>query len=252
MSSDSPLKIGPRCASSGAGRPAARGTTTHASASAQTNFADLLSAALGKAASRLHPDIRARFAASGAGRRSSFSGRMQQVDRSIPGWCVALLLRPLRVLPSCRAYAVPFEFHLEPASAGSWVKRRVYGFRDGPFEFSSVMKLDRDGRLVEQFPLGFGMRVRLEAAGDALWFRDDGYFFRWGGYRLDFPRWLGVGRFELLHRNIDSERFDVEIRIRHFLFGPLFYQTGRFRGGSPTVSAHVSAPTGALLVNRAD
>ncbi len=250
MSSDSLLKIGLRCASSGVRRPAARSETTHAPTSIHASFADLLSAALGKDASRLHPDIRARFAASGASRRSSFSGRMQQVDRSILGWCVALLLRPLRVLPSCRAYAVPFEFHLEPAlGGGGWVKRRVYAFGDGPFEFSSIMKLDDDGRLVEQFPLGFGMRVLLEATDNALWFRDDGYFVRWGSFRLDFPRWLGVGRFELVHRNIDSERFDVEIRIRHFLFGPLFYQSGRFRSGSPTVASPVSAPTGALLVN---
>jgi len=195
-------------------------------------FADLLSAALGKNASRLHPEIRARFLTRGAGRRSSFGGRMNQVDRSIFGWCIALMLRPLRVLPSCRAYAVPFEFHLEPAPvAGAWIKRRIYGLRDGPFEFSSVMKLDDDGSLVEQFPLGFGMRVRLEATLDALWFRDDGYFLRWRGFRFDFPRWLGIGRFELEHRNIDSERFDVEIRIRHFLLGPLFHQTGRFHGG---------------------
>src|SRR5712692_5620781 len=173
MSSDSFLKIGLCCTSSGTGRTAARSASTRAPASTHANFADLLSAALGKDASRLHPDIRARFSASGAGRRSSFSGQMQQVDRSILGWCVALLLRPLRVLPSCRAYAVPFEFHLEPAPAGgSWVKRRVYAFGDGPFEFSSIMKLDEDGRLVEQFPLGFGMRVLLEAIGNSLWFRD--------------------------------------------------------------------------------
>jgi hypothetical protein len=205
------------------------------SVSTRATFADLLSAALGEHASRLHPDIRARFAASGADRRSSFSGRMQQVDRSVPGWCAALLLRPLRVLPSCRAYGVPFEFHLAPAAAGAgWIKRRLYRFRDGIFEFSSVMSIDRDGRLVEQFPLGFGMHVRLEAAGDVLWFRDDGYFFRCRGFRIDFPRWLGIGRFELEHRNIDSERFDVTIRIRHFLLGSLIYQTGRFRSGGLT------------------
>jgi Domain of unknown function (DUF4166) len=199
-------------------------------------FADLLNTALGKDASHLHPEIRARFFTHGAGRRSSFRGRMNQVDRSFFGWCVALALRPLRVLPSCRAYAVPFEFHLEPApDGGGWIKRRVYGLPGGAFEFSSVMKLDDDGSLVEQFPLGLGMRVRLEATRDALWFRDDGYFLRIRGFRLDFPRWLGIGRFELEHRNIDSDRFDVEIRIRHLLFGPLFHQAGRFQSGSASI-----------------
>ena len=204
-------------------------------------FADLLDRSLGKDAPRLHPHIRARFAESRA-----FSGRMQQIDRSFFGWCAALLLRPLRVLPACRAYAVPFVFHLEPAPAeGGWVKRRLYGFRDGVFEFSSVMSIDSDGSLVEQFPFGLGMRVRLEATADALWFRDDGYFLRLGGLRIDFPRWLGIGRFELEHRNLDRERFDVEIRIRHFLFGHLFHQAGRFANSAAATWTTPSSAPGA-------
>jgi len=197
----------------------------------EASFADLLSAVLGENASRLHHDIRARFSADAQARGRSYSGRMHQIDRSVLGWCAALLLRPLRVLPTRRTYGVPFQFHLTPAPIeGGWTKCRVYEFPDGPFEFRSVMRIDDDGGLIEQFPLGFGMRVRLEAAGDSLWFRDDGYFLRLGGLRIDLPRWLDIGRFELLHRNLDTERFDVEIRIRHFLFGPLFYQKGRFRG----------------------
>lgn len=200
-------------------------------------FADLLDSVLGADAPRLHPDIRARFLVQDHG-RSSFVGRMDQLDRSVFGWCIALVLRPLRVLPSRQAYAVPFAFHLDPApGCAGWLKRRIYGFRDGPFEFSSVMSIDADGALVEQFPLGFGMRVRLEAAGDTLWFRDDGYFVRWGGVRIDFPRWLGIGRFELSHRNIDAERFDIEIRIHHFLFGPLFHQAGRFQSGEAPLAS---------------
>jgi len=199
-------------------------------------FADLLDSVLGANATRLHPDIRARFAVQDRG-KSSFAGRMNQVDRSMLGWCIALFLRPLRVLPSHRAYAVPFEFRLDAVPGCGWLKRRSYCFQDGPFEFSSVMSIDADGALVEQFPLGFGMHVRLEAAGDTLWFRDDGYFVRWGGVRIDLPRWLGIGRFELAHRNIDAERFDVEIRIRHFLFGPLFHQAGRFRSGKASVTS---------------
>jgi hypothetical protein len=199
-------------------------------------FADLLDLALGADGVRVHPDIRARFAVQDKG-KSSFAGRMDQVDRSVLGRCIAFFLGPLRVLPSHRAYAVPFEFHLDTVPGCGWLKRRIYGFRDGPFEFSSMMSIDTDGALVEQFPFGFGMRVRLEAVGDTLWFRDDGYFLRWGGVRIDFPRWLGIGRFELAHRNIDADRFDVEIRIHHPLFGPLFHQAGRFRSGKGSVSS---------------
>lgn len=58
-------------------------------------------------------------------------------------------------------------------------------------------------------------------------------------------RWLGVGRFTLMHQNIDHDNFIVEIRIDHPLFGRLFYQAGRFRQARLTHSAAVSAPDAA-------
>jgi hypothetical protein len=211
---------------------------------ASNGLAGLLRAALGARWQQLHPQIRARFTLAPGKTQQSFAGSMSQIDRSACGWVIAKLIAFVRILPSQRARHVPFEFNLRPAQrdiSGGWIKQRIYRFRGGDFEFRSVMRIAPNGELIEQFPYGLGMKIRLGAEGhngDTLMFRDDGYFLRLGQFRLPLPRWLTVGRFTLAHKNIDREHFSVEISIDHPLLGQLFYQYGRFRE-SP-LRAHVA------------
>jgi hypothetical protein len=72
------------------------------------------------------------------------------------------------------------------------------------------------------------MALKLEAQPDgALLFADDGYFVRIMDRRWRLPAWLAA-RFELLHKSIDADRFQVLLRVSHPLFGTLFYQRGEF------------------------
>ncbi len=195
-------------------------------------LAALLRTALGTRWQHLHPDIRARFTLAPGETRQSFSGTMSEINRSTVGWIIARLIAFVRILPAVRAQDVPFEFNLTPAPGAGWIKERLYHFHDGRFEFRSVMNIARNGELIEQFPYGLGMKIRLGAEGnngDTLTFRDDGYFLRLGALRLPLPRWLTVGRFTLAHQNIDREHFTVTISLDHPLFGRLFYQHGSFR-----------------------
>ena len=91
---------------------------------------------------------------------------------------------------------MPFEFNLSPAPgvAGGWIKQRLYRFDSGPFEFRSVMRIASRGKLIEQFPWGLGMTIKLAVEGrdgDTLCFRDDGYFLRVGALRV--PLSTGAG-----------------------------------------------------------
>jgi hypothetical protein len=161
---------------------------------------------------------------------------MHTIDRSLLGGLIARLIAFVRVLPTVRAHEVPFEFHLSPAGAGAWIKERLYHFAGGPFEFRSVMRIEPNGGLIENFPCGLCMKIRLAADGDSLYFLDDGYFLRIGRarrLRLPIPRWLSVGRFTLTHRNLDRDHFSVSISLQHPLFGCLFYQHGTFRSAQP-------------------
>ena len=192
-------------------------------------LAALLRQALGARWQALHPDIRARFTPAPGTTMQAFNGSMQVVERSTLGWLIAKLIAFVRILPAIKARDVPFEFHLASAQDSGWIKQRIYHFQSGRFEFKSVMKLDAAGDLIEQFAYGLGMKIRLVAEADKLYFLDDGYFLRSGTLRLPLPRWLTVGRFELIHQNTDRDNFTVEINLEHPLLGRLFHQHGHFR-----------------------
>ena len=219
-------------------------------------LAALLRIALGARWQFLHPDIRARFTLAPGQTRQSFTGTMDEINRSVIGWVIARLIAFVQVLPSARARDVPFEFNLSPAApldpASGWIKERLYHFSNGRFEFRSVMRIANNGELIEQFPFGLGMKIKLAAEDDTLYFRDDGYFLCAGKRRLPLPRWLTVGRFVLTHKNIDRDNFTVEINLEHPLFGRLFHQHGRFRQTLPANSAQpaaLNAPDKACVVS---
>jgi hypothetical protein len=212
-------------------------------------LAALLRTALGTRWQQLHPDIRARFTLTPGESRQSFTGTMREINRSRIGWLIAHLIAFVRILPATRARDVPFEFNLSPVAslvpASSWIKERLYHFQNGRFEFRSIMSIESNGeQLIEQFAYGLGMKIKLGAegnAGDQLIFRDDGYFLRLGrmdALRLPLPCWLTVGRFTLIHQNIDRDNFTVEISLDHPWFGRLFYQVGSFIQ-APVVNAMV-------------
>lgn len=198
-------------------------------------LAAVLRPTLGAQWETLHEDIRARFTMAPTATRQSFTGTMQVIDRSAAGWLVAKLIAFVRILPCVRASNVPFAFNLSsaaPAAAGGWIKERLYDFADGVFAFRSVMSLHPRAGLIEQFPWGLGMKIRLVVGGEAgstLYFLDDGYFLKVGSVRLPLPRWCTVGRFKLAHRNIDRDNFEVEINLDHPLLGQLFHQHGVFQ-----------------------
>jgi Domain of unknown function (DUF4166) len=210
----------------------------------------LLHAALGPAWQRLHPDIRDRFTLAPGATRQRYSGIMQRIECSALGCLIARLIAFMRVLPAVRASGVPFDFNLTATTGGGWIKERLYHFKHGRFEFRSVMRLEPTGELIENFPYGLCMKIRLATGGDTLYFLDDGYFLRRGTLRLPIPRWLSVGRFTLAHINLDHDNFRVDISLDHPWFGRLFHQSGEFRqapvaaisGGAATPApAHTAA-----------
>ncbi len=191
-------------------------------------LAALLRTSLGAQWQHLHPDIRTRFTLAPGATRQRFTGVMNQIERSTLGWLIAHLIAFVHVLPAVRARDVPFEFNLTATENAGWIKERLYHFNAGRFEFRSVMRVEPSGELTENFPFGLCMKIKLVAEDEALYFLDDGYFWRVGSLHIPIPRWMSVGRFTLMHRNIDRENFIVSICLDHPLLRRLFYQQGRF------------------------
>lgn len=192
-------------------------------------FAALLRSDLGEDAwSRLVPAIRRRFVAhTDRHRPLIYRGHMQWVYCSPAGALIGRLLRRFAILPDRCARDAAFEFIIAQRH-GELAKQRRYAMGEQrPFLFNSRFRGHPE--LHEEFSGGIRMRLGLQESNGALLFHDRGYAVRIGTRQLRLPRWLSVGRFELLHRNIDASRFQVIIRVAHPLLGTLFYQRGEFR-----------------------
>lgn len=195
----------------------------------ESRDARLLRHHLGARFGSLHPEIARRFAHSDREEPLHFEGCMTHVRRSALGWLLAQVTRFSGLIPGYQGTDVPFSFTVRPHGL-AWRKHRCYRFRDGPFDFRSVMRPEPDGRLAERFRGALGMYLVLEPGEGTLEFRDAGYFLHFGTWRLDLPRWLHPGRFRLVHRNLDARSFSVHLTLRHRWFGTLVDQAGTFHG----------------------
>lgn len=191
------------------------------------SFAAMLRAALGLTAwASLDAAIRTRFAAPKSSAGLRFAGNMQQVYCSPVGWLIATLLAPLALVPARCAQNVAFTFQIDPGANGCLLKTRSFRWAYGaPFIFRS--QFGCAPTLHERFFGGLGMHLKLRARDGALEFLDDGYFLEVAGYRINLPRWANP-RFELVHRNLDEQRFQVLLKVSHACFGTLIYQRGEF------------------------
>ena len=191
-------------------------------------FSDVLSKELGSEAwEQLEPAIARRFSPRISGSRAlCFRGSMQWVYCSPIGRMIASLLKNFHVLPKNCARHQPFDFTISQKN-GVIQKQRRYGLgQEDCFTFTSLFY--DNPQLHEEFAGGLGMYLGLAVKRGSLLFRDRAYFFRIGRWRMSLPRWLTVGRFELLHKNISDKEFQIIIRVNHPLLGTLFYQRGEF------------------------
>lgn len=192
-------------------------------------FGKLLRQALGEAQwLNLDASIATRFGPPAAGARNlRFTGTVHWAYCSLLGAVLGHAIRGLAVLPCQVRRNADFLFLIEHTPQGI-VKERTYYWNDGArFVFKS--RFDDVPSLHEEFRAGFGMYLKLSTEQGALLFSDDGFFLRFGDIRLRLPRRLFAARFALLHRSIDSRRFQVLIRVSHPILGTLFYQRGEFR-----------------------
>lgn len=192
------------------------------------SFAVILRNVLGEAAwKQLEMDIAQRFRPYVSEQRSlQFHGKMQWVYCSPLGYAVSKVIKRFSILPDVCTRDSEFSFDIGLRGA-TMFKQRMYELETGScFRFTS--QFTQLPRLHEEFNGGIGMYLRLMVRRGALLFRDEGYFLRIKNWRLRLPRWLTVGHFDLLHRNIDAQRFQIMIRVAHPLLGTLFYQRGEF------------------------
>ncbi len=190
-------------------------------------FVDCIQSDLGKFEwKKLHRDIIRRFTTKRPSQRLRYIGVVNWVYCSPAGKLIACLLKPFELLPAQNARHVAFEFLIQHQANHIKKQRRYFLDTNEIFTFRSIFSLDPT--LHEEFKTGLGMKLKLSVENGDLLFSDQGHFWRIGTWRIPIPRWCSIGKFELLHHNIDARYFQVIIRISHPILGVLFYQQGKF------------------------
>jgi Domain of unknown function (DUF4166) len=163
-----------------------------------------------------------------------FTGAVVRTQLSPIGRVLALLLRPLNVLPAHQGATGPSHVVVtEGSDAASQIYTRHYGRSGGAAQIITTTKCFSSDGLVER--LGFGLTMRLaisvEATPDAapaLVFRSTGYTWTAFGRSIALPGWLSPGAARIEHRDIDGRRFRFTLTLDHPRAGRLVEQIAEY------------------------
>jgi hypothetical protein len=98
--------------------------------------------------------------------------------------------------------------------------------------FDSVWEVAGPGRLREQVNPLLGLEMAVWVDGGRLRCRGLHYRLGWRRWVLRLPCWLGPGEAWIEETALDAQRYAMDFRLRHPLFGEVFRYAGVFRPGA--------------------
>jgi hypothetical protein len=192
----------------------------------------LIRAKLGTEWDQVHPDVQARFFQNALpGQPLQYEGVMTIMKCSFIGMILAricLLFTNGALCPyQGKDIRAEIDVFTQPGSTDI-IKTRHYFFSNKAYIFSSHMRQDTNGDLLEYVSKSIGMKINVKSNMGNLHFTDGGYFIEFGKLRIMLPLFFSPGALELHHINIDPNRFRIRIDITHPLFGRMYEQEGIF------------------------
>lgn len=147
-----------------------------------------------------------------------------------PGFMSPLLsaLRHLGALVNRRGEAVPTAVakHMD-GDTQHW--QRSIRFADGQeIIFASHWQAGRDNRLTEYVNRHLGLCMAVEVKDDTLIYEGRHFVLRLGALKLPLPEWLLLGHTHISERALDENRFIMDFRITHPIFGEVYRYGGEF------------------------
>lgn len=155
------------------------------------------------------------------------------LDIAYPRWMQPLLsgLRRIGALVHRRGERVPTTV-AKQMDADGLIQRwhRDIRFADGQLiVFKSHWRYAGGNHLVEYVNPFLGLCMAVSVENGCLRYRGRHFELKLGALRLPLPEWLLLGHTEIVERALDDERFVMDFRIRHPLFGETFRYGGEFR-----------------------
>lgn len=152
-------------------------------------------------------------------------------------WPLNLLVRTGALL-NRRGKAVPttVERRLENGKE-FWFRTLV--FADGEtMTFTSQTVCVAPMQIIE-FSNGFlGLRMTLSSEDDCLRYHSDGYVLKLADRLIRIPEWLALGYASIEERAVGENRFVMDFKLRHPLFGQIFRYSGDFEVKSEQTTNH--------------
>lgn len=107
--------------------------------------------------------------------------------------------------------------------------QRTIRFADGDsVRFDSIWEPGENGTLIEYVNPVLGLQMQPYVVGEQLHYRGIHFVARLGGWRLPIPEWLALGHTTIVEQALDEQRFAMDFRLTHPLFGELFRYSGKF------------------------
>lgn len=107
--------------------------------------------------------------------------------------------------------------------------QRTIRFADGEtVRFDSIWEPAENNTLIEYVNPLLGLQMQPYLDGERLHYRGIRFVARLGRWHLPIPEWLTLGHTTIVEQAIDENRFAMDFRLTHPLFGEIFRYSGEF------------------------
>jgi hypothetical protein len=163
------------------------------------------------------------------GETKVFTGAVVRTHLSPLGRMLALLLRPLNIVPAHHSATGPSHVVvIEGADGASQTYTRHYGRQNGAAQIITSTKCFTASGLVEKLGAGLAMRLAVSVEQQALVFRSTSYTWTMLGRTVTLPRWLSPSHARIEHRDLDGRSFRFTLTLDHPWAGRLVEQAAEY------------------------
>ena len=108
--------------------------------------------------------------------------------------------------------------------------QRTLCYTDGQtIVFNSRWEYAGGNRLIEYVNAMLGLCMAVFVVDGRLHYQGLYYVVQLGSVRLRLPEWLVLGHTSIVETALDSERFSMDFRLHHPVFGELYRYAGEFK-----------------------
>ncbi len=97
-----------------------------------------------------------------------------------------------------------------------------------PIIFKSRMEYIEGDEIIEYVRYGMGIRMQMSVKDSALIFKSIGYVWKIGPLMIRIPTWAILGDSEITEKAISNNKFFIDFKMTHPVFGRTFSYSGTF------------------------